>query len=56
MFKALRIAAIAATLTAGAAHASINPHPDFGTSAPEAAGVDTGVVTVYVASNPLYRG
>jgi hypothetical protein len=108
MFKALRITIIAATLVAGAAHASVNPHPQFGMAtaaanadrhitikadtkwvnvdngetvtfdvdgksftwhfdtlhseeafslskiAPE--GLNTGMITVYVASNPLYRG
>ncbi len=108
MFKALRITIIAATLAAGAAHAAVNPHPEFGMATPAAAadrhiaikadtkwvnvnngdtvtfdvdgksftwhfdtlhseeafdlakiapaGVNAGTITVYVASNPLYRG
>ncbi|WP_343732267.1 CzcE family metal-binding protein [Duganella sp.] len=108
MFKALRITVIAATLAAGAAHASVNPHPEFGMATPAAAadrhitikadtkwvnvnngdtvtfdvngksftwhfdtlhseaafdlakiapeGINPGMITVYVASNPLYRG
>lgn len=108
MFKALRITIITATLAAGAAHASVNPHPQFGMAAAPAnadrhivikadtkwvnvdngdtvtfevdgksftwhfdtlhseqafdlakiapEGVNAGTATVYVASNPLYRG
>ena len=108
MFKALRITIIAATLAAGAAHASVTPHPEFGMATPAAnadhhltikadtkwvnvnngdtvtfnldgksftwhfdtlhseeafdlskiapEGINVGMVTVYVASNPLYRG
>lgn len=108
MFKALRTTIIAAALTAGAAHAAVNPATQFGmlTQASNAdrhividagtksvnvnngdtvtfdvngqsftwhfetlhseevldlakiapQGVDAGMVTVYVASNPLYRG
>jgi hypothetical protein len=108
MFNALRTTIIAATLFTGAAHAAVNPNPQFGMAESNAsadrqvtinantksvnvnngdtvafnvngktftwhfdtlhaeeafslakiapAGIDLGNVTVYVGSNPLYRG